>query len=205
MTFGLGNPLRVAALTLCLAATSPAADASAAPSHGVAKAVFKVTVDGVQRTSWKTDHPGTTGCDGARKGTGTETVRFTSRPVLVRATTMKGLSAPVLNGRSYIEPEAILRGRVSRQGTMEVAAGGECGGGDGTSIPRDCGTRSFRGVGVRLSYRLNAKPKDQLDLRPGFVDDPYQELPLGGTLVPNARANRRGEPHAHGAAARGAV
>ena len=184
MTFGLGNPLRIAALTLCLAATSPAAAAGAAPSHGVAKAVFKVTVEGVQRTSWQTDHPGTTGCDGASKGTGTETVRFTSRPVLVRATTMKALSAPVLTGRSYLEPEAILRGRVSRQGTTEVAAGGECGGGDGASIPRDCGTRSFRGVGVRLSYRLNAKPKDQLDLRPGFVDDPFRNCPSGGHSFP---------------------
>ena len=80
MTFGLGNPLRVAALTLCLAATSPAAAAGAAPSHGVAKAVFKVTVEGVQRTSWQTDHPGTTGCDGASKGTGMKCLHL--RPVL---------------------------------------------------------------------------------------------------------------------------
>ncbi len=173
------------ALTLCLAAMAGATTAGATPPKGLQKATFRVTVDGVQKTTWKTDHPGSGGCDGAVTGNGTEKVRFTSRPVIVRATTLAGLSAPVFTapGR-FIEPKLRLLGTVLRQGVLDAAPGGECGGVGGGSIPRDCGTRSFRGVGFPLSYRLLAKPKDQLDFRPEFVDDPFANCPSGGSSFP---------------------
>src|SRR5215208_5440228 len=89
--------LRAAALTLCLAALAPVAAADAATDYEIKKAAFKVTVEGVQRTTWATNHVGSgTGCDGSAQGSGKETVRFTSGATKVNAMTMTGLNTPVL-------------------------------------------------------------------------------------------------------------
>ncbi len=185
MIHRLAHLRRAGAATLCLAALTGVTTAGAAPPKGLEKATFRVTAEGVQKTTWKTDHPGSAGCDGAVTGNGTERVRFTSRPVIVRATTLEGLSAPVLTapGR-FVEPKLGLGGTVSRRGVLNAAPGGECGGAGGGSIPRDCGARSFSGVGFPLSYRLLAKPRDQLDFRPAFVDDPFKNCPSGGSSFP---------------------
>jgi hypothetical protein len=186
---------RLAAALLCAGALAPVAAADAAPASGLKKATFKVTVEGVQTTSWKTDHPGGGGCDGAVTGSGTEKVRFASRPTVVNATVLKGLSAPVLAKRgAYVEAKPALRGKVTRQGTLD-APPGPCGGtGGGTNIPRDCGTKSFRGVGFPLAYALAVKPKDQLDVRPEFIDDPFKNCPSGGSSFPTLVRTNEGRP-----------
>jgi hypothetical protein len=152
-----------------------------------------VTVDGVQRTTWATNHVGTGGCDGSAQGSGKETVRFTSPATKVNAMTMKGLSAPVLsNPRAYTGAVLKLHGKVARQGTM-TSAPGECGGDGGAPIQRDCGTKKFKGVKFPLDYRLGAKPKDQLDFRPSFVDDPFKNCPSGGYSFPTLVRTNEGD------------
>src|SRR5688572_16933447 len=132
MTRTLSNPLRAAALTLCAAALAPVATAGAATDYEIKKAASKVTVDGVQRTTWATNHVGTGGCDGSAQGSGKETVRFTSRAKKINAMTMKGLSAPILSDPgAYTDAIVKLRGKVERQGTLTAEPGGECGGAGG--------------------------------------------------------------------------
>lgn len=194
MTRTLPNPLRAAALTLCLAALAPVATAEAATDYEIKKAAFKVTVEGVQRTTWATNYVGTGGCDGSAWGSGKETVRFGSRATTVNAMTMKGLSAPVLSKPgAYVDAALKLRGKVERQGTLDAEPGGECGGAGGGSIPRDCGTRSFSGVKFPVAYRLAAKPKDQLDFSPSFIDDPFKNCPSGGYAFPTLVTTNEGE------------
>jgi hypothetical protein len=167
------------------AATAAAPAAAAAPANGLDKQTFKVTVEGVQRTTWNTNHTGTGGCDGSVTGSGSETVRFASRPVRAQATVLRGLRTPVLSvpGRG-VEPTLRLSGTVARKGTI-VAAEGPCGGAGGGSIPRDCGTKSFRGVKLPVAYRLPAKPDDQLELRPEVIADPFKNCPSGGRSFPS--------------------
>jgi hypothetical protein len=190
------NRRRAAALALCLAALAPAASAQAAdqPDYDIKRSSFKVTVDGVQNTTWQTEHVGSGGCDGSASGSGTEKVRFTSRATRVNAMTMKGLSSPVLSKpKAYVDAIVKLRGKVVRQGNLVAEPGGECGGAGGGSIPRDCGTKSFRGVKFPLAYRLAAKPKDQLEFRPGFVDDVFKNCPSGGYSFPTLLVTNEGE------------
>ena len=186
--------LRAAALTLCFAALAPVAAADAATDYEIKKAAFKVTVEGVQRTTWATNHVGSGGCDTSAHGSGKETVRFTSSATKVNAMTMKGLSAPLLSKPgAYTDGVVKLRGTVARQGTMTAEPGGECGGGVGGSISPDCGTKSFKGLKFPLSYRLAAKPKDQLDFRPGFIDDPFKYCPSGGYAFPTLVRTNQGD------------
>ena len=194
MTRTVPNPLRAAALTLCFAALAPVAAADAATDYEIKKAAFNVTVEGVQRTTWAMSHVGSGGCDTSAQGSGKETVRFTSSATKVNAMTMKGLSSPVLSKPgAYVDAVVKLRGTAARQGTLTAEPGGECGGAGGGSIPRDCGTKSFKGLKFPLSYRLSAKPKDQLDFRPDFIDDPFKNCPSGGYSFPTLVRTNQGD------------
>ncbi len=184
------------ALAAALAAVSGPATADAAkPRAGVKTAYFKVTVDGVQTTTWKTDHPGSGGCDGAAQGNGTEKVRFTSRPTTVRAMTLKGLKAPLMTTpKSIVDIKLGLHGNVTRQGVMNAAPGGQCGGSGGGSIPRDCGSKSFRGVKLPLEYSWSGPGRDHLALRAVPIQDPFRNCPSGGSAFPTLVGTREGAP-----------
>lgn len=92
-------PRRIAIAGLVLCALAPAATAQAATPVKVSKAKFALTVDGVQRTTWSTDHKadGIGGCDAPYTASGTEKVRFTSSALSVRALSLPNLNAPVLS------------------------------------------------------------------------------------------------------------
>ena len=186
----------IALATALAAVAGPAAANAAKPNpYGVKTAFFKVTVDGVQTTTWKTDHKGAGGCDQDAWGSGTEKVRFTSRPMTVRAMVLKGLSMPSLTTpKSIVDANAKLHGKVTRQGTMDAAPGGECGGMGGGGIARDCGTKSFRGVKLPLSYQLASRRKDQLALRAEPIDDPFANCPSGGSAFPTLVGTQEGGP-----------
>jgi hypothetical protein len=112
----------------------------------------------------------------------------------VQATVIEGLSTPALSSpTSYAQPALKLRGKVTREGTLDAAPAGPCGGTGGGSIPRDCGTKSFEGVSLPLAYRLAAKPKDQLDLAPEVIDDPFANCPSAGTAFPTLVHTKDGE------------
>jgi hypothetical protein len=183
------------AAALTVAAGPGTAHAAKPNPHGVKTAFFKVTVDGVQTTTWKTDHKGKGGCDQDAWGNGTEKVRFTSRPTTVRAMTLKGLNAPSLTTpRSIVDVELGLHGKVTRQGMQDSAPGGQCGGMGGGGIPRDCGSKSFRGVKLPLRYGLEKRLKDNLELRAQPIDDPFRNCPSGGHAFPTLVGTREGAP-----------
>ena len=194
---------RIAALGLtALCATALAGPAQAAtskpsgPLPTVRHASFSITIEGVQRTTWKYTHTGSGGCDTDATGTGTETIRFGTAKRRVVATDITGLAAPVLRmPGSYRSPKLTIRGSVSRDGTMNVKPGdGGCGGGVGTPTPRDCGRRTIKGVAAELQYRLSAKVKDQLEVRPTVPKDPYRNCPSGGYSYPHLITSRHGAP-----------
>jgi hypothetical protein len=186
---------RAGALAVGLALMAAMFAPGGASASGIQKATFKVKVEGVQTTSWKTDHPGGGGCDSPVTGSGTETVRFAARPVRVQALATPGLSAPVftaLPGNGL--PGLRLRGTIARQGTLDAAPNPLCGGTGGGSIARDCGTRSFTGVVLPLAYRLTARPRDQLDLQPSVMDeDPFVNCPSAATAFPTLVHTNEGE------------
>lgn len=182
-------------IILAAALAAAAGPADAKPNYGVKTAFFKVTVDGVQTTTWKTDHKGKGGCDQDAWGNGTEKVRFTSRPTTVRAMTLKGLRTPSLTTpRSIVDVKIGLHGKVTRQGVQDGTPGGECGGMGGGGIARDCGAKSFRGVKLPLSYGLDKRLKDNLDLRAVPIDDPFANCPSGGSSFPTLVGTNEGGP-----------
>ncbi|HYI35835.1 MAG TPA: hypothetical protein VEX39_04485 [Thermoleophilaceae bacterium] len=190
------NRIAITAVSLAAALAAVAGPATAAkPGAGVKTAYFKVTVDGVQTTTWKTDHPGSGGCDTAVTGKGTEKVRFTSRPTTVRAMTLKGLNTPLLTTpKSIVDVKLRLHGKVNRQGVLDAAPGGQCGGSGGGSIPRDCGAKSFRGVKLPLEFQGGTRVKDHLGLRAESIKDPFLNCPSGGSAFPTLVGTREGAP-----------
>jgi hypothetical protein len=122
---------------------------SAAGQPEIKKALFKVTLEGVQRDKWEAFHQGTGGCDATVSQNGNEVVRFRSKPVTIEATDIEGLSNPVLRkaGKDVVFYPFKLSGSITRQSSIEVSpTPRECGGTGGGSIPKDCGTKSFAGL-----------------------------------------------------------
>lgn len=166
-----------------LAAVLPGAAEAKPALPKIKRAAFKVTVDGIQRTSWKLNHVGKGGCDGNATGAGTEALRFTSKPKTLRAMYFKGLSNPILSiGR--VTPAIPLRGKVTRAGKVN-ADEGLCGGtGGGQKVAPDCGAKSIRGAKVTLEYLLRSKSRIGLARYLG-IDDPFRNCPSGGFSFPN--------------------
>src|SRR3954452_23005424 len=75
-----------AALCALAAAVLPAAAQAATPGPKVSEAWFRVSVEGVQTTTWTADHKPQFRCDSTYRGNGSERVTFASRrPAVVRA------------------------------------------------------------------------------------------------------------------------
>lgn len=173
-TTPLSSPLRSAAVaalaaTAALAGTAPAADAAAKFEIGQ----FLVEVEGVQTTTWTTNHVKAHACDADANGSGKETVRFRSAPTQMKG--YRGLSTPVLLFRPGAKPaEVALRSKITRNGTLtrgpsEVCAHGN-GGGSAPPAP-DCGTKRSNGMTVRLAFLQ--RPRHLLVL------NPHDAVPLG--------------------------
>ncbi len=190
---------RIALAALALTLAVPVTVAQAAPAK-VRKARFAVTVEGVQRSTWTTDHQpdGIGGCDGAYHGQGSEKVRFTSSKFSLRALTIPGLSAPVLTMRSkgkITSPEFVLRGSITRNGAISAApVDNGCGGADGPAVAKDCGVKRFSGLGGKLDYRLRSKPRDVLEVDTYDGEDPFRNCGGGGTQFPSIATRNMGRP-----------
>jgi hypothetical protein len=129
---------------------------------GTSNARFKVTVKGVQTTTWTTDHKSAFRCDPASKGSGTEKVKFASSKVAVIRAFRVG-HGPVLFVRGTGQPDLPTRGYVERHGTLTLAPSdpscevGDGGGGSGPAAS-DCGRKKISSLPLRLQYDpLNAK------------------------------------------------
>jgi hypothetical protein len=141
-------PSRITTLA-CLAvacsglSVSPAA---AKTGFGFKTAKFRIQVQGVQTTAWKSDHSiSSTACGTAYKGDGTEVVRFASKPVVATATSYSASDPSFRVGKRF---GAILQmpGKVTRHSNF-AQWGASCTDGDGrggkTPPPPDCGQKKI--------------------------------------------------------------
>ncbi len=175
------------ALAALIALVVPVA-AGAADQPKVKKALFKVTLEGVQRDKWKNFHQGTGGCDATVSSSGNEVIRFRSKPVVIEATDLEGLSNPVLRkaGKDLVPYPFKLSGTIARQSTIAVSpTPPECGGTGGGTVAKDCGTKSFRGMKAAVEYYW-AKPYGRLQvLSEGSMNDPFRNCGGGTQGYPN--------------------
>lgn len=142
---------------------------------------FTVHVEGVQRTAWEHHHLSEGGCDVSIDGSGSETVRFRSGKLRVRAyATPAGVQLSGLRG----EPLLRLSGTVTRQGAELVGPGEVCSFGDGTGepapVPADCGRRPVRST---AAIGFAVRPSDLVMLVPGvdLPSDPFANCPTGAS------------------------
>ena len=174
---------RAAGLTLALAA-------AAAPASGAVRtAELTVELQGVQKTTWEHHHLAEGGCDVPIDGSGSETYRFHSAKLRIRAyRTPSGVVLSALTG----EPLLRLTGTVQRHGTVTVGRGEVCSSGDGTGEPAprppDCGTRTVRST---AAIGFATRPDDLVVVAPGLdlPADPFVNCATGtSTQFPNMLA-----------------
>jgi hypothetical protein len=198
------NPIirtTVLALSVLGLAITPVAEA-AKPPVKVSRAKFAVTVDGVQNTTWSTNHvaAGIGGCDGSYTAGGSEKVRFTSKARTIRAMVIPGLSAPVLStgtGSNSRSPKLKLHGSIARDGFHNSAPGPDtgCGGSDRPQVlTKDCGTKKFAGLVTSFDYKLASRVRDTLEVSATDGDDPFQRCPSGGVSFPTLANKYDGRP-----------
>jgi hypothetical protein len=169
-------------LPIALAAAAVAAPvASAAKTPQMTKYTYKVEVKGAQTMTWSLNHEGAGGCDPSQTGSGKETIRFSSKPTILR--TYDGLSQPFFFMGKGKVAALKLRGTVKRQGALDTEKGNCPNGGGGTSIPRDCGTRKIARVSVAPQYEPK---KDRMILSQGDASDApdFRNCPAGGSTWP---------------------
>jgi hypothetical protein len=163
------------ALALALAVAAPAGAAS-----GVRTTELTVQLEGVQKTTWEKHHFSEGGCDVPIDGSGSETYRFRSAKLRVRA--YQTASGVALSGPRG-EPLLRLTGSVQRQGTIAVGRGEVCSYGDGTGdapapAPPDCGTRKLKST---AAIGFAGTPNDLVVIAPGLnaPKDPFVNCPVG--------------------------
>jgi hypothetical protein len=174
--------LAVAALALTLPAAGTAAKAP-----NLTFGTYEVKIEGTQKTTWTLDHVLEGHCDSNSNGSGSETVRFKSKPTRLKA--YFGLSDPVtfFSGSKKNPgglPTIALNSRITRDGTINHWGGEPCSYGDGTGVAPtpDCGTK--RGtMGVELGFDYPKKTRLVLD-QTEIGEDPYTHCPSGGPQFP---------------------
>ncbi len=177
--------LAVAAVAAGGTAASPAA---AKNPFGYKSASFKVEVQGVQTNAWKTDHASHGGCDVDIHGSGTEVVRFQSKPKVVKLYQFGNTTPLFLNTGKRYDKYIDLESKITRRGSIQTGAGQICSYGDGTGgttpKPPDCGTKHSRWY-AELNY--SPSKKDFLTLEQSLVVPlgPFRNCPSGSGAWPS--------------------
>ena len=182
--------MRTKITTITALAGVLALGAAAAPAQamfGYKAATFRVEVQGVQTNAWKTDHANQGGCDADMKGEGTEVVRFSSKPKIVKAYTFTGSSPQFLGTGRKFNKDIDLISKITRRGTMSVSGGRVCSYGDGTGSqppPPDCGTK-YSKMYAELNYVYGKR--DFLTLEQSLVVPlgPFRNCPSGAGAWPS--------------------
>ncbi len=167
---------------LALAALLTVALAAPAGAAGVPRtADIAVEIEGVQRTAWEAHHVAINDCDVSYDGSGSETYRFRSRKVQLRAIELpNGSVFFTRRGRPAVLP---LTGTVTRTGSLlKATAGLACAAGDGTGgpapAPPDCGTRRVTNA-VEIAFGVRVR--DRIEISDGEpATDPFKNCPAGG-------------------------
>ena len=175
-------------VALLAAATTLAAGAATAEAKTpfVQKGKFRVQVEGVQKTTWQHQHVKQFDCDSNSSGSGTEKVRFKSKPKVVSIFKFGRSTPTILQGRSG---NAILdlRSKITRNGTRTDSGGKVCSYGDGNgAAPKapDCGTKRSV-LYADLDYLHGRKDVIGLDQSLAVPLGPFYNCPVGGTSWPS--------------------
>jgi hypothetical protein len=162
----------------------------AAPAHAKAPFVqqgkFRVQVEGVQKTTWQHQHVKQFDCDSNSAGSGKETVRFRSKPEVVKIFKF-GKSTPIVMQGKKGSAILDLRSKITRNGTRTESGGKVCSYGDGTGSapkPPDCGTKRST-LFADLEYFSGRKDVIGLQQSPVVPLGPFHNCPVGGTAWPS--------------------
>ena len=122
---------------------------------------------------------------------------FHSKPVTIEATDLEGLSNPVLRkaGKDVDLYPFKLSGTIKRQSTIIASDTPDwCGGKGGGTPPKDCGTKSFRGMKAAVDYSF-AKPYGWIQARSeGSIDDPFRNCGPGTQGYPHLLSEKAMAP-----------
>lgn len=172
------------AICAALAATATAAVAAAPASAAkYESATFKVTVEGKQQIEWAATDPDMGSCDVATLETGTEKVRFSSRPTTISAfrapgdklvTFVAGKGLPQFRGKAKVTRDSDLTLGPSTPG--EDCPGG---GGTGSSTPPDCGTKTVDPYAIGFGY--DSELGKRINLFGNQAEDPFANCPGAGS------------------------
>lgn len=185
---GRGDRLVALAMALCAAVAAALALAAPAGASNYRIAKFKVELKGWQKAVHQHTHESQSPCDPDDYSSGSETVRFRSKPVVVMATRYPGQDNPQFFATRYVGVPTVAS--VSRSFTPRLSnpRSGECGEyGSGIEIPTnpDCGSKTVRPFPVNLVWGVGRRDQDKLVLNSGSSDDPFRGCPgIGGGGFP---------------------
>ena len=163
----------VALALLALACCAPAA--GAADKVFKADYLFRVSVEGMQTTTWTSQDAGLTACFDGERGEGTQVVKFSSKPVTMHA--YEGVPQPFFfkkGDRGGLE--LALRGTIDRRSSIAC---------EGVPTPEsDCGTKALTGMKVMPRY-LYRRDRVVLDQNHGNRATSFAACPIYGDDWPN--------------------
>jgi hypothetical protein len=143
--------IAVAAALLSVGVAAPA-DAAFKVRNGT----FKVEIEGVQTNSWTHSHTKKFDCDSNSKGSGTEVIRFKSKPKKLRAIQVGAGSPFLMKAKGERDDMIDLTSKVTRRGERTHWGAKVCSYGDGTGgqqpPAKDCGTKRLDGLSVEVDY-----------------------------------------------------
>jgi hypothetical protein len=175
-------------VALLAAATTLAAGAATAEAKTpfLQKGKFRVQVEGVQKTTWQHQHVKQFECDSNSVGSGTEKVRFKSKPEVVSIYKF-GRSTPVVMQGKKGNPILDLRSKITRNGTRTESGARVCSYGDGNgTAPKapDCGTKRSV-LYAELDYVFGRRDVIGLEQSLAVPLGPFYNCPVGGTAWPS--------------------
>jgi hypothetical protein len=174
---------RIAVLAAALAAAAALPASAQAGPVEVQTGRFKLELEGVQRTTWTTRHAAQFECDVNIAGSGRETIRFRSKPVVVDVRAI-GRNVLILRGR---RPATLdVDATITRDGAVSVDGRPDCADGDGGGGPppaSDCGTKRSRGW---VEVRYLAPRRALVGLAPVLAAPlgPFATCPASGAAWP---------------------
>jgi hypothetical protein len=151
------------------------------------EATFRVSVQGVQTTTWSENHQSTgTLCDSSSHGSGSERIVFSSRPVVIKAWQFMGAGRVVFTRGT--KPATLPgRGSVTRNGKLERSdvdprcAVGD-GDGDGTTAPpaSDCGRKVIGSLPLMLGWDPSNSKRIMVVNDSSKSGPPFENCPVSG-------------------------
>ncbi len=175
---------KLALCTAAVAALGAAQPATAQEAKSFLTGKFEVEVEGVQKTTWSTNHVQQFECDSNVVGSGKETVRFRSKPAVAHIAKF-GEAAPIVTIGRKNKGLALLS-EITRDGKRTESGAKVCSDGDGTGgqpPAPDCGTKRST-LYADLDYVHDRKDVIGLEQSLAVPIGPFLNCPVGGDSWP---------------------